>query len=190
MSFAMSAAAASLAAATALGGADVSAVFQQALFQPAGTRGAGAVTYDKAAVPEFSRAAVQQQAGGERGGTRIKLKVHGLQANRDFGAHVHTKPCGAKPDDSGPHYQHRADPAAGPDKPSTDPAYANSRNEAWLDFTTDKHGDGAGDSSVRWRFRSGEARSVVLHAHKTHTGAGHAGDAGDRLACVNVPFRR
>lgn len=191
MSFAMSAAAASLAAATGLGVPTSSTVVSHGLFQsPGGHHHAPhAVTFDRSAVPEHSRVGATERAGGPSGGTRVALRVHGIQPHRSFGAHVHQKPCGTKPDDSGPHYQNRVDPAATPDNPSTNPDYANPDNEVWLDLTTDKFGNAQSSSTVDWRFRNGEARSVVIHEHPTHTGEGHAGEAGDRLACLNVRFK-
>ncbi|WP_179118127.1 hypothetical protein [Saccharothrix sp. ALI-22-I] len=44
------------------------------------------------------------------GQTTVMLKVTGLQPNRKYGAHAHTKECGPKPADSGPHFQHLPDP--------------------------------------------------------------------------------
>ncbi|MEV0262782.1 superoxide dismutase family protein [Streptomyces sp. NPDC050617] len=142
-----------------------------------------AVTYDPVSVPEAARVVVTERRH-EGGGTTVALRLEGVQANRTFGAHAHSKPCGAKPEDSGPHYQDVRDPK----QPSTDPAYANPRNEVWLDLTTDEDGDGRSRAAQSWHFRYGEARSVVVHEHKTSTEPGHAGMAGARLACVNVPF--
>ncbi|MBH1935245.1 superoxide dismutase family protein [Streptomyces sp. AV19] len=143
-----------------------------------------AVTFDTRAVPSGGKVTVTERVGRD-GRTRVELRVHGVEANRTFGAHVHQKPCGTAPDDSGAHYQNAVDPK----QPSTDPAYANPRNEVWLDLTSDRQGDGASTATVAWRFRAGEARSVVIHEHATETGPGVAGTAGGRLACVNVPFK-
>jgi Cu-Zn family superoxide dismutase len=57
-----------------------------------------------------------------------------------------------------------------------------------LDLTTNKDGSARSIATVDWRFREGGARSVVLHEMATSTHEGHAGTAGARLACVNVPF--
>ncbi|MZE78089.1 superoxide dismutase family protein [Streptomyces xinghaiensis] len=141
-----------------------------------------AVTYDTEAVPPGARIGVRQWTDPE--GTTVRLRVGGLEPGRAYGAHVHTRPCGAEPDSSGPHYQHRRDP----EQPSTDPRYANPDNEVWLDFTTDEAGDGAAEARQDWNFRPGEARSVVLHEHTTATEDGAAGTAGARLACFTVPF--
>ena len=45
--------------------------------------------------------------------------------NRTYGSHAHQKPCGPAAADSGPHFQHVADPVS----PSVDPAYAKSLYE-------------------------------------------------------------
>ncbi|MBC9729435.1 superoxide dismutase family protein [Streptomyces sp. TRM68367] len=142
-----------------------------------------AITHDRDAVPEGSRVVVVEKPH-KGGGTTVAVGLKGLQPDRTYGAHVHTKPCGPEPADSGPHYQNTVDPV----QPSVDPAYANPDNEVWLDFTTNTRGSGGAVATVDWRFREGAARSVVVHEHATETGPGHAGMAGARLACVNVPF--
>ncbi|MFE2725088.1 superoxide dismutase [Kitasatospora sp. NPDC059327] len=112
------------------------------------------------------------------GRTLLTLTVTGLAPDHEFPAHLHTGSCGADTAASGPHYQHIPDPV----QPSTDPAYANDRNELRLTLRTDARGAGSTSTSVAWQPRPGEARSVVLHAG---TPAGpHA--AGDRAACVKL----
>ncbi|MEU1599606.1 superoxide dismutase family protein [Streptomyces sp. NPDC005708] len=144
------------------------------------------LTYDAKTVPVGARISVVEQVGGPVGGaaTSVRLQVSGLLPNRVYGAHVHTKPCGRTPDASGPHYQNVKDP----NQPSTDPAYANSENEVWLDFRTDAQGRATVESWHDWGFRPGEARSVIIHEHGTATKPGEAGMAGVRLACLTVPF--
>ena len=154
-------------------------------FLPPG-EGTGAITYDETAVPEGATSDVQVRE--QDGQTSVRFTGTGLEADRDFGAHVHTRPCGEDPADAGPHYQNEVDPAATEDEPSTDPEYANPENEVWLDFTTDESGNAVSEATVDWEFREGEARSLVLHEHHTNTGEGEAGTAGDRLACVSVDF--
>lgn len=154
-------------------------------FLPPG-EGTGAITYDETAVPEGATSDVQVRE--QDGQTSVRFTGTGLEADRDFGAHVHTRPCGEDPADAGPHYQNEVDPAATKDEPSTDPEYANPENEVWLDFTTDESGNAVSEATVDWEFREGEARSLVLHEHHTNTGEGEAGTAGDRLACVSVDF--
>ncbi|TQC49603.1 superoxide dismutase family protein [Rhodococcus sp. WS4] len=145
-----------------------------------------AFTYDQAAVPVGSSVNIESE--GENGRTTVTFNATGLAPNRDFGVHAHTRPCGPQPSDSGPHYQNDVDPAATPEKPSSDPAYANPQNEIWLDVTTDANGNAQASTTVDWEFRDGEANSVVLHAQHTMTGPGQAGMAGDRLACIDEDF--
>ncbi|MFJ2188148.1 superoxide dismutase family protein [Kitasatospora sp. NPDC087861] len=112
------------------------------------------------------------------GRTVLTMTVSGLAPDHEFPAHLHTGACGADPASSGPHYQDAPDPV----QPSTDPAYANERNELRLVLRTDGQGEGTATAAVTWEPRPGEARSLVLHAG---TPAGpHA--AGDRVACVKL----
>ncbi|MFI9238739.1 superoxide dismutase family protein [Streptomyces sp. NPDC053079] len=185
MSLLMCVLAASMAVASPAGGMACPGVVVNAEFKSAaaGEDTKPAVTFDTKTIPVGSRVSVVERTG--RDGTQVELRVQGVEANRTFGAHVHTQACGTVPDASGPHYQNLKDPK----QPSTDPAYANARNEVWLDLTTDKDGDGGAESTVKWNFRTDEARSVVIHEHATETAPGHAGMAGARLACVDVPFK-
>jgi Cu-Zn family superoxide dismutase len=152
-----------------------------ATFQPY-RPGVRAVTYNRRLVPAGARAKITVVS--RDGATTTRLTVRGLVPNRAYGAHAHTNPCGPNPTDAGPHYQNAPDPV----QPSVDPGYANPRNEIWLDFTTDARGDATAVSTVPWRFTTRHAHSVVVHTMHTHTGPGHAGDAGARLGCVNVDF--
>jgi superoxide dismutase, Cu-Zn family len=155
-------------------GGEVSARFEEY------SAGATAITYDPQRVPVGAEAEVDVE--NEDAGTKVKLKVDGLAPDTAFGAHLHVAACGGSPDDAGPHYQDKADPQ----KPSTDPKYANPQNEVWLDFTTDSKGEAEAESNVGWQLRDGEGQSVVIHAMPTKTEAGKAGTAGDRLACINI----
>jgi Cu-Zn family superoxide dismutase len=137
--------------------------------------------YNPALVPAGSRAHVIALSAM---GTTTVLSVHGLLPNHEYGAHAHAKACGATGDAAGPHFQHNPDPVT----PSVDPAYANPRNEVWLDFTTDRLGTGIAVSRVDWTFGERRAKSIVIHETHTHTDPGHAGSAGARLACLNVGF--
>ncbi|MFD5922364.1 superoxide dismutase family protein [Kitasatospora sp. NPDC058201] len=103
------------------------------------------------------RVVVDRSAPGR---TVLTMSVTGVAADREFPVHLHTGPCGADPAASGPHYQDAVDPV----RPSTDPAYANDRNELRLALRTDGHGDGTAATVVAWQPRAGEARSLVLHA--------------------------
>src|SRR5262245_12976475 len=91
--------------------------------------GATAVTYDPALVPAGATATVVIKQVGD--GTEITLSVDGLLPNRAYGSHLHSRPCGAKGDAAGPHFQHQPDPAASASPPSVDPLYANPQNEVW-----------------------------------------------------------
>ncbi len=140
--------------------------------------GSAAVTYNPALVPFGAKASTFGLSVPH--GTVVTLAVNGLLPDHEYGAHVHTRPCGADPADAGPHYQNVVDPH----QPSTDPAYTNPSNEIWLDFTTNAHGNAFTMSTVDWSFTDRHAHSVVIHEHHTHTG----GAAGARLACVNANF--
>ncbi len=140
------------------------------------------LTYDVARVPLGAKLSTGTSVVGGR--TTVELKVSGLLPDTKYGSHVHTKPCGAKPADSGPHYQHEKDPVS----PSVDPKFANAQNEIWLDLTTDAQGSGSATATVDWEFRKGEANAVVIHAAHTSTEHGKAGTAGDRLACLTAQF--
>ncbi|MFD8754544.1 superoxide dismutase family protein [Kitasatospora sp. NPDC059577] len=136
-----------------------------------------AVSYAQDLVPYGSHARVVTDHSVP-GRTALTLTVSGLAPDHEFPAHLHTGGCGADPASSGPHYQDTVDPV----QPSTDPAYANERNELRLLLRTDGHGDGTATTAVPWQPRPGGARSLVLHAG---TPAGPHG-AGDRVACVKL----
>jgi Cu-Zn family superoxide dismutase len=146
--------------------------------------GIRAVTYDPKVVPPGATAQVTIARTAQ--GTTVRLRARGLVPRRSYGAHLHTRPCTAAPDEAGPHYQHNPDP----EPPSVDPAYANPRNEVWLDFTADTHGGGSAASALGWTFDEVEPpRSMVVHAGLTRTGAGEAGTAGPRVACLTLARR-
>jgi superoxide dismutase, Cu-Zn family len=149
------------------------------VYQP----GANAVTYNQELVPVGAK--VNLSSERVNGHSKITVSVSGLQPNRDYGAHVHTKPCGATGDDAGPHFQEKADPV----KPSVDPAYANPQNEVWLDFHTDAQGNGTATAEGNWSFDTRQdAQSFVIHESHTHSEPGKAGTAGARLACLTAEF--
>jgi superoxide dismutase, Cu-Zn family len=151
-------------------------------------RASNAFTYDTALAPEGAHLAVYVSASPAS--TRVHLVVEGLVPERGYAVHAHANPCGATGDGAGPHFQNRPDPAATPDKPSTDPAYANPQNEIWLDLRTDGDGNGESSTEVPFVFGARAPASVVIHeAATTATGPGQAGSAGGRLACLTVPFR-
>ena len=75
--------------------------------------------------------------------------------NRTYGVHLHVNPCGLKPEDAGPHYQHAH-------------THASADNEVWLDLTTDARGDATATATQDWAFVPGRLpRSLVIHAEKT-----------------------
>jgi Cu-Zn family superoxide dismutase len=108
----------------------------------------------------------------------VKLTVSGLPAARPFGSHLHKLACADNK--AGAHYQHHPAPDGG----ASDPAYANSKNEVWLDFTTDAMGAGSAEAKVDWTPRAGEAKSVVIHDQPTK----NDGTAGAKLACIDMEF--
>lgn len=144
---------------------------------------AKAITYDPALVPEGAK--VDLTSERTNGTTKITVNLQGLASDREYGAHVHTKPCGPTGEDAGPHFQEKADPVT----PSVDPAYANPQNEVWLDFRTDAQGDATATTEGTWSFDTRQdAKSFVIHETPTHTEPGKAGTAGGRLACLNAEF--
>jgi Cu-Zn family superoxide dismutase len=150
------------------------------------TNGAAAVGYDPALVPAGATATITITPTAP--GTQMRLVVTGLRPRRAYGAHLHTNPCGPVGSAAGPHYQHQPDPAASASPPSVNPSYANPHNEVWLDFTTDASGDATSVATQPWKFDTGSRpRSLVIHAESTKTAAGHAGDAGARVACLTLP---
>ncbi|WP_237527500.1 superoxide dismutase family protein, partial [Streptomyces sp. SID2119] len=125
-----------------------------------------ALTYDTALVPAAARIEITQYA--DRTSHRVGTRLRGLVPNRAYGMHVHTSPCAADPASAGPHYQHRVSATADP------------VNEVWLDFRTDRNGNGEAEARHEWGFRDGGARSVIVHDAQ--------GGAGKRVACFTVPF--
>lgn len=155
------------------------------VFQP-WTAGATAVTYDPAIVPAGATAELFMMPAAD--GVSVKLAVTGMLPDRTYGAHLHTKPCTATPAEAGPHYQHMPDPHATASPAPADPAFANPRNEVWLDFTTDKLGTATAGATQTWPFdRARPPRSLIVHAQPTSTEAGKAGTAGPRVACLTLP---
>ncbi|MFC5824357.1 superoxide dismutase family protein [Nonomuraea insulae] len=130
------------------------------------------IAYDRKLVPKGSQASVTVESTG--GQTRTSLVVEGLRPERAYGAHLHAKPCGKKPDDSGPHYQHH-------------PGQIDPTSEVWLDFTT--NAEGAARSSARNEWGLERAKipgSLVIHAQATKTSGPQVGTAGARVACLTL----
>lgn len=147
-----------------------------------------AFTYDPTGAPIGAELELEVAEGG--GSTTVRLTTERLQPDRGYAVHAHTDPCGEKGTDAGPHFQHEVDPAATPDRPSVDPAYANPQNEIWLDLATDARGNGTAETTVPFVFGDRVPASIVLHElPRTATEPGRAGSAGGRLACFTAPFR-
>lgn len=121
-------------------------------------------------------AAMAVRAGD--GGMTVTLNVSGLPAMRTFGSHVHKAECDAGM--AGGHFQHMPAPDGG----VTDPAFANSTNEVWLDFMTNASGAGMGSATVAWVPPPGGAKAIIVHDRMT----GDGGIAGPKLACLPFPF--
>ncbi|GAA2214632.1 hypothetical protein GCM10009850_100970 [Nonomuraea monospora] len=133
----------------------------------------GAVAYDRKLAPEGAQASVTIESGGGR--TRTSLVVEGLLPDRRYGAHLHVKPCGSKPEDSGSHYQHH-------------PGRIDAASEVWLDFTTDAEGAGRSSARNEWPLeRAKLPGALVIHAQPTVTSGAEAGQAGARIACLTLP---
>ncbi|TDC98540.1 superoxide dismutase [Nonomuraea deserti] len=131
-----------------------------------------AIAYDRKLAPKGAQASVTVESSGDE--TTTSLVAEGLLPDRRYGVHLHTKPCGKKPDDSGPHYQHH-------------PGKINPESEVWLDIRTDD--EGAGRSTARNDWALDPARlpgSLVIHAKPTTPKGPKAGVAGDRIACVTL----
>jgi|SRR4051794_14380573 Cu/Zn superoxide dismutase len=114
------------------------------------------------------------------GRMKLTLVVSGLPPSRQFGSHLHKQAC----DDNkaGGHFQHNPNTT---DSGANDPSYANSTNEAWLDFTTDAAGKAVGTTLVDWIPPAAQARSIVVHDMGTQPG----GVAGAKLACLPMTFQ-
>ncbi|MGH3975308.1 MAG: superoxide dismutase [Pseudonocardiaceae bacterium] len=164
---------------TVLAGSDI-------LVEP--TPGAEAVTYNPALAPAGATILTSvRSAGYDHSQVVVTISVAGFLPNRGYAVHAHTQPCGATGGDAGPHYQNRIDPAATPEAPSTNPEYANPRNEFWLDVRTNATGSGSSRTTVPFGFTDRVPRSIVVHeAMTTATAPGQAGQAGDRIACVTL----
>ncbi|MDR7302228.1 superoxide dismutase family protein [Haloactinomyces albus] len=142
-----------------------------------------AVTYNTDQVPVGATARViSTPLPGDH--TQVIMALHDLKPNSSYGAHVHAQPCGPSGADAGPHFQQ----IQAPEGVSGDPTYANPNNEVWLDFRTDSDGDAVTTAFGDWDLRERDPDSIVIHKNPTKTAPGVAGEAGTRLACINVRF--
>lgn len=151
--------------------------------------GAEAVTYNPTLAPDGAGilAAIMPVSWNNSPRTVATLAVAGLPPNRAYAVHAHTNACGVTGEDAGPHYQHRIDPAATPQTPSTNPEYANPQNEIWLDLRTDANGSASTRTTVPFNITDQTPTSIVVHeAATTATTPGQAGQAGARLACITL----
>ncbi|MEV4181006.1 superoxide dismutase family protein [Streptosporangium canum] len=136
---------------------------------------ASAVAYNARLAPPGASATLTAESGAVL--ATSTLTVGGLLPDRTYGAHLHVNPCGAKPEDAGPHYQHAH-------------SHASADNEVWLDFTTDAHGAATATAKQDWAFIPGRLpRSLVIHAKPTTRTGADAGTAGPRVACVTLAER-
>lgn len=147
---------------------------------------AGTLERYSPAVPPHATARVDA-VYDSHGDSTITLWVKGLRPSTEYGAHAHVNACGPTAAKAGPDFQLVPNPD--PEAPH-DPAFENPVNEVWLDLKTDESGDGVAPTTMPWQFSPGRgARSVIIHAERTHTGPdGPAGTAGARLACLTVAF--
>lgn len=144
----------------------------------------GAWTYNPAELPAGARIAVTAVSPGN-GTTIVSLRLTGAGASREYGAHAHKAACTASSADALGHFQFVPNPD--PLNP-TDPEYANSTNEIWLDIHTNESGNGHAQAVVPWQPGATRPMSVVIHESHTSTAPGAAGTAGLRLGCMTVPF--
>jgi Cu-Zn family superoxide dismutase len=144
-----------------------------------------AETYNPALAPAGALLTTTMTPSG--GSTTAELIVSGMLRNRGYAVHAHTNTCGDNPNSVGPRYQNHIDPAATPQAPSTDPEYANPRNEIWLDMHTNIVGSGTSHTTVPFIFTDRGPGSIVVHeATHTSTALGHAGEAGAPIACLTL----
>ncbi len=144
-----------------------------------------AVTYNPALAPAGGQMKATLTPSGDS--TEADLTVSGLAPNRGFSVIAHVNTCGGVPGGEGPHFQHNIDPAATDDKPSTNPGYANPRNEIWLDVKTDASGSGSVHTTVPFLFTDRGPSSLVVHdEQETKPPSGKAADSKDRVACLTL----
>ena len=150
-----------------------------------------AETYNPALAPLGAHLRAVLAPSGES--TNAEFTVSGLLPNRGYAVQANVNSCGGYADAEGPHYQNRIDPAVTPAAtgmaPSTDPKYANPNNEIWLDVRTDAAGAGDSRTTVPFTLSDRTPGSFVVHDAVLSTTKGHAGKAGDRVACLTLSRR-
>jgi Cu-Zn family superoxide dismutase len=148
-----------------------------------------AYTYNPAVAPVGAHLSVLMTPSDES--TNAELTVSGLVPNRGYAVEANTNACSPNPAAEGPHYQNRIDPTVSPTSisqaTSTNPDYANPRNEIWLDVRTDATGSGTSRTTVPFVFTDRGPGSVVIHdAAATAAGPGQVGNGGAPIACLSL----
>jgi Cu-Zn family superoxide dismutase len=148
-----------------------------------------AYTYNPALAPAGAHLTAVMTPSNES--TNAELTVSGLLPNRGYAVHANVNACSPNPAAEGPRYENRVDPAVNPtsisQETSTNPEYANPRNEIWLDVHTDAAGSGTSRTTVPFVFTDrGPGSIVVDDAQATATGPGQAGNGGARIACLSL----
>jgi Cu-Zn family superoxide dismutase len=148
-----------------------------------------AYTYNPALAPAGARLNVVMTPSDET--TTAELTVSGLVPNRGYAVHANVNACSPNSAAEGPRYQNRVDPTVNPTsisgETSTNPEYANPRNEVWLDVHTDVTGSGTSRTTVPFVFTDrGPGSIVVEDATDTATGLGKAAKEGARIACLSL----
>jgi superoxide dismutase, Cu-Zn family len=161
-------------------------LFGNGVLAPPGPH-AKAITYNPSLAPTGA-AVTAMVIPSSNGTTTATLTVSGLLPNRSYAVHAHTNACGATGEAAGPHFENRKDPAGTPEVASTNPEYANPKNEIWLDVHTDAAGAGTSTTTVPFVLTDGRVPgSIVIHeAMQTSTAPGQAGQAGARIACLTL----
>jgi Cu-Zn family superoxide dismutase len=168
-----------------MGPVDTVALHGEGVLATPAASSTAADTYNPALAPIGARLSATLTPSGQT--TTAELTVSGLLPNRAYAVHAHTNVCGTTGAAAGPHYQNRVDPAASPQKPSSNPEYANPHNEVWLDVRTDSSGSGNASTTVPFVFSDRGPGSIVVHeAMETATAPGKAGQAGARIACLTL----
>lgn len=148
-----------------------------------------AYTYNPALAPPGARLTVVMAPSDES--TNAELTVAGLVPNRGYAVHANVNACSPNPAAEGPRYQNRIDPTVNPTsisgETSTNPEYANPRNEVWLDVHTDAAGSGTSRTTVPFVLTDrGPGSIVVDDAMATATSSGQVAKGGTRIACLSL----
>ena len=147
---------------------------------------AAAITYNPTLAPIGGHMTASFTPSGDS--TTADLTVSGLAPNRGFSVVAHVNTCGGVPGGEGPRFQNRIDPAASPEKPSTNPAYSNPTNEIWLDVHTDSTGAATSHTTVPFVFTDRGPGSIVVHDQQqtAATSSQLLGQTSDRVACLTL----